>query len=109
LQNKPVLARRQDEGDLRFAKATPSNMNTMVLSLNLTHRDPVPRQIIRSKDFRVGLSHAINRQEISDVAYQRRGEPCQHALPASPRRQEAELHQRSWGSGSTEGSRVTTR
>jgi peptide/nickel transport system substrate-binding protein len=51
----------------------------MVLSLNLTHRDPVLRRIFRDKDFRIGLSHAINRQEIIDVAYQKQGEPFQAA------------------------------
>ncbi|HEY8458132.1 MAG TPA: ABC transporter substrate-binding protein [Actinopolymorphaceae bacterium] len=79
LQNKPVLAQRRDEGDYRFVDAKPSNMNTMVLALNLTHRDRVLRQIFRNKDFRIGLSHAIDRQEIIDAAYQKQGEPYQAA------------------------------
>ncbi|MEQ7127132.1 ABC transporter substrate-binding protein [Actinopolymorpha sp. B11F2] len=79
LANKPVLARRREQGDFRFAQAVPSNMNTMVVCLNLTHKDPVLREIFRNKDFRIGLSHAINRQEIIDAAYQKQGEPYQAA------------------------------
>ncbi|MEQ4209146.1 ABC transporter substrate-binding protein [Actinopolymorpha sp. B9G3] len=79
LANKPVLAKRREQGDFRFAQAVPSNMNTMVVCLNLTHKDPVLREIFRNKDFRIGLSHAINRQEIIDAAYQKQGEPYQAA------------------------------
>jgi ABC-type transport system substrate-binding protein len=79
LANKPVLAKRREQGDFRFTPAVPSNMNTMVLCLNLTHKDPALREIFRNKDFRIGLSHAINRQEIIDSAYQKQGEPFQAA------------------------------
>jgi ABC-type transport system substrate-binding protein len=79
LANKPVLAGRREQGEFRFTQAVPSNMNTMVLCLNLTHKDKVLRDIFRNKDFRVGLSHAINRQEIIDAAYQKQGEPYQAA------------------------------
>ena len=39
------------------------------LAINLTHLDPVKREIFQNKDFRIGLSHAINRQEIVDIVY----------------------------------------
>ena len=35
--------------------------------------------MFQNKDFRIGLSHAINRQQIIDLVYQRQGEPWQTA------------------------------
>ncbi len=55
----------------------------MVVFLNLTTKNPVLREIFRNKDFRIGLSHAINRQELLDVVYVGQGEPWQ----AAPRRE----------------------
>ena len=52
-------------------------MNTCVISLNLTHKNETLREIFQNKDFRVGLSHAINRQEIIDAVYVGQGEPTQ--------------------------------
>jgi peptide/nickel transport system substrate-binding protein len=83
--NKPVLARARESGDFRFFDEVPTNCVTFAIALNLNHRDPVKRQIFRNRDFRVGLSHAINRQEIIDVVYLRQGEPYQVApRPDSP-------------------------
>jgi peptide/nickel transport system substrate-binding protein len=47
--------------------------------LNLTHKDPVLRAIFQNKDFRIGLSHAINRQEIINTVYVTVGKPSQPA------------------------------
>ena len=52
-------------------------MNTVVLALNQTHKNEALRTIFANKDFRVGLSHAINRQEIIDVVFVSQGEPWQ--------------------------------
>jgi peptide/nickel transport system substrate-binding protein len=85
LRNKPVLARNRKKGDYRFLDVTDSRMNVMIIYLNLTHRDPVKREIFRNRDFRIGLSYAINRQELIDATLQRQGEPYQVApLPQSP-------------------------
>ena len=51
-----------------------------VVNLNLTHEDPVVRSMFMDKNFRLGLSYAINRQEIADIVYLGVGEPWQ-ALP----------------------------
>jgi len=59
--------------------------NTTVISLNLTHRDPVLREIFYSKDFRIGLSHAIDRKAIVAAVFDGEGEPYQVApRPESP-------------------------
>src|SRR5690606_2824822 len=47
------------------------------------HDDPVKRRILSNKNVRIGLSYAINRQEIIDAVFQRQGEPWQVA----PRRE----------------------
>lgn len=77
--NRPVFYDHQEQGDYRFFETTPTFMNTAIIALNLNHRDPVKREMFQNKDFRIGLSHAINRQEIIDVVYQAQGEPWQAA------------------------------
>jgi peptide/nickel transport system substrate-binding protein len=68
--------------------------NTAVISLNLTHRDPVLREIFQNKNFRIGLSHAINRQEIMAKVFNEEGEPYQAApKPESPFYHERLAHQ----------------
>ncbi len=82
-QNKAVFTDNMQKGGYHFFEVIPSNMNVSVIMLNLTHKDPVKRQLFQNKDFRVGLSHAINRQEIIDVVFVGQGEPWQ----AAPRRE----------------------
>jgi ABC-type transport system substrate-binding protein len=83
--NKPVLAQNRDSGGYGFFDAQAANMNTMVIALNLTHEDPVKREIFNNKDFRIGLSYALDRQEMIDVVFQEQGEPYQAApRPNSP-------------------------
>lgn len=77
--NRPVLADARETGDFHFISVEPTSMNQMVIALNLNHRDETLREIFQNKDFRIGLSHAINRQDIIDTVYQRQGEPWQAA------------------------------
>ena len=77
--NRPVLADARESGDFRFLTVENTSMNQMVISLNLNHRDPELRSIFQNKDFRIGLSHAIDRQDIQDTVYQRQGQPHQAA------------------------------
>jgi peptide/nickel transport system substrate-binding protein len=79
LPNKPVLAKGRAEGDYHFIRLENTLMNDMVISLNLTHKDPVKRKIFQNKDFRIGLSHAINRPEMIKATWQRQGVPWQAA------------------------------
>nr|MDQ3398911.1 ABC transporter substrate-binding protein [Deinococcota bacterium] len=85
LTNRAILFDNQERGDYHFFAMVPDIMNTTVLFLNLTHKDPVKREIFSNKDFRIGLSHAINREEIIDLIYIGQGEPYQAApRPESP-------------------------
>ncbi len=79
LRNKPVLAAGRERGDYEFFGLQTGSMNHTLIQLNLTHKDPTLRKIFQNKDFRIGLSHAIDRQEIIDAAFQKQGEPWQVA------------------------------
>lgn len=48
-------------------------------------KTPVLREVLQSTDFRIGLSHAINRPEVATVVYLEQGEPWEVApLPDGP-------------------------
>jgi peptide/nickel transport system substrate-binding protein len=83
LANRAVLAQNRESGGYDFFELIPSEMNTNMIALNLTTENATLREIFNNKDFRIALSHAINRQEIIDVVYQGQGEPWQGA----PRRE----------------------
>lgn len=78
-KNKPLFFENQEKGNFHFIDTVPQQMNQMVLMVNMTHNDKAKRDVFANKDFRVGLSHAINRQEIIDVVYISQGEPWQAA------------------------------
>lgn len=77
--NKPVLARSRDDAGYRFFDVTFSWMNRMVIMLNLNHKDQQLRDVFQQKDFRIGLSHAIDREEMIKAIFQRQGEAWQAA------------------------------
>ena len=83
--NKAVFFDNMEQGGYTLTNQVNANNNVMEVSLNLTHPDPVKNEIFNNKDFRIGLSHAINRQEIIDLVFVGQGEPWQAApLPESP-------------------------
>lgn len=77
LENRAVLFDNMERGDYRFYDVVHDSMNSGVFALNLTHKDPVKREVFQNKDFRIGLSHAINRSEIIDLLFVSQGEPWQ--------------------------------
>lgn len=85
LTNRAVLFDGQETGGYHFYDLSPDIMNTTTIMFNLTHPDPMKREIFQNKDFRIGLSHAMNRQEIIDLIYVGQGEPYQAApRPEAP-------------------------
>jgi peptide/nickel transport system substrate-binding protein len=83
--NKPVIFDNQKRGDYHFYKTIPTFPNTAVIDFNFNHKDPVKREVFRDKNFRIGMSYAINRKEIIDLVYLGEGEPHQAApLPGTP-------------------------
>ena len=79
LANKAVLYDNMLTGDYRFFKLTQAGSNSNVVMLNLTHKDAALREIFQNKDFRIGLSYAINRQEIINTVYVTVGKASQPA------------------------------
>ncbi|MCC3765422.1 ABC transporter substrate-binding protein [Glycomyces sp. TRM65418] len=53
-----------------------SDMN---IAFNMNHRDAALRKIFQDRQFRIALSHAIDRQELIDVLWNRVGVPSQPA------------------------------
>src|SRR5690625_3243118 len=90
-RNKPVLAEERESSDFEFYDTTLTFMNTTMISLNEDHEDGAKREVFQNKDFRIGLSHAINRQAIIDTVYQRQGEPWQGAPRSEHRLYDEEM------------------
>ncbi len=75
--NRPVLAENREKGGYVFVEAKPIGGANMNIDLNLTHKDPELRELFNKRDFRVALSHGIDRQSIIDTALLGDGEPWQ--------------------------------
>lgn len=74
-----VLFDGMDQGNYRFMEVLDLPANDTVLMLNLNVEDPVKREVFQNKDFRIAVSHAIDRQEIIDLIYIGQGDPAQVA------------------------------
>ncbi|WP_420346321.1 ABC transporter substrate-binding protein [Pelagibius sp.] len=80
VSNKAVLFDGREKADFDFFELVPSDSNLATYSFNQMHKDPVLREVLANKDFRAGLSHAINRQEIIDLVFIGQGTPMQTAV-----------------------------
>src|SRR5690606_6293944 len=89
-KNKSVLFDNQEAGDFHIFDLTPTTVNCLNIMFNMNCTDPVIQEIVRNRDFRIGLSHAINRQELLDVVYLSQGIPAQTA----PRPESKYYHER---------------
>lgn len=70
----------QLQGNLyRFYKLEDTSNNVMIIQFNLTHPDAQMQQVFQNLHFRMGLSYAIDRQEIIDMIYKGKGKPWQAA------------------------------
>jgi peptide/nickel transport system substrate-binding protein len=59
--------------------------NTNSIHFNQSYGDPGLAEIFANKDFRIGMSHAINREEIIEIVHLGQGTPAQVApLESSP-------------------------
>ncbi len=83
--NKAVFTDNKQKAGIEFFVSNSAFETPTALALNLTHKDPGLRELFQKKDFRIALSHAINRKEIIDTTYVGDGEPRQPApLDDSP-------------------------
>ena len=88
--NRAVFIDDAPKCNYRMVEENNSDMNTALISLNLTHQDPVKSEIFNNKDFRIGLSYAIDRKAIINSAYLGKGVPWQ----AAPRKESAYYNER---------------
>lgn len=77
--NKAVLTDNREQGQYDFFE-TIGGGNTQGFMFNLNHQDPRMREIFQNKNFRIAMSHCINRQEIIDLLFIGQGEPMQSAV-----------------------------
>ena len=78
-ENKSVYLQNQEKGDYRVVDIIPTMTNVLNLQFNRFTTDEVLAEIFANKDFRIGMSHALDRQEIIDIVYVGQGEPHQSA------------------------------
>jgi len=81
---RTILENAQEKSNFRFYETVASVSNTTVVSFNHNNTDIALRKIFEDKNFRIGISHAINRQAIVDVVHKGRSKPAQVGpLPGS--------------------------
>jgi len=79
-KNFPVMKENEDKGNYRVFQYGPRGLIQAALKFNLTWDGP-EREYLANKDFRIALSHAINRQEINDILFYGLGSVRNHTAP----------------------------
>jgi peptide/nickel transport system substrate-binding protein len=77
VNNKPVLAENKSKARIELVELEGTNATDVALYFNLTNKNPQLRELFRNKDFRIAVSHAIDRKEIAESAYLGAGEAYQ--------------------------------
>lgn len=79
IQAAALEAKNAQQGGYHTYQGIPSTSTSMVIAFNMNHTDPAKRALFQNRDFRVGLSYAINRAKTGN------SEPVQVApVPESP-------------------------
>jgi peptide/nickel transport system substrate-binding protein len=69
LENYTTFMENRVKGDYRIIPSLDSGTNMCTIFLNYSHKDPVLKELFLNKNFRIALSHAINRDEIANLLY----------------------------------------
>lgn len=69
IDNKAFLYDNQEKGNYHLIDMEQAGNNSAVLMLNLNANNEVLNTIFNDVDFRIAISHAINRQKIIDTLY----------------------------------------
>lgn len=75
----PLLKSAEKAGKIKVYRWGDSAVNTTQLEFNLTHKDPVVKEIFQDKRFRFAVSYAVDRQMISNLLFLGAVEPWQVA------------------------------
>jgi peptide/nickel transport system substrate-binding protein len=82
-RNYSLFLEHQKKGGYRVLKWIDGSSGPTSLLPNLNHRDPEMRKLIENREFRIALSHAIDRDAINEIEYFGIGEPRQVSPPRS--------------------------
>lgn len=77
INNKPVLAQHADQGGYVLQPLASTEAAASVLFLNQSDKNPKLRALLRTHDFRVALSLALDRDEINEIVYLGQSQPWQ--------------------------------
>ena len=75
----PLFKSAEKAGQVKVFRWASTAINAAQVEFNLTHKDPVMREIFLDKRFRFAVSHAINRKMISELVWLGLAEPWQAA------------------------------
>jgi peptide/nickel transport system substrate-binding protein len=78
--NKVVLYDARQKGNYDFYTLKSTEANVMAFVFNLNHNDETKRKLFRTRDFRVALSHALDRQMLIDAVLVGQGAPAQPSI-----------------------------
>ena len=84
--NRELYYEAMDSGKpIRIISTHPDGGNTHSIHFNLVAQDPIKNQVFNDKNFRIGMSYAIDRDEIIEVVFKGQGTPSQVCpLESSP-------------------------
>jgi peptide/nickel transport system substrate-binding protein len=84
-----VFQENAEQGDFRVGTWSSASASNETFMLNQSYSDPVYRELFQNLDFRIALSHAIDRDLINEIAYLGQGTPrTTTVVDASPYFQE---------------------
>ena len=89
--NYPMYRQFEESGGFRTVLWESGLGSEILYMVNMTHEDPVLREIFQDFRYRQALSLGINRDEINEVIFFGRAEPRQHTLVSSSRYYEQEF------------------
>jgi peptide/nickel transport system substrate-binding protein len=67
--NTPLFLSNRKEGNYRVLFWKENQGTRVAYTFNQTHEDPEKRKVFQDRRFRIALSHAIDREQINQVAY----------------------------------------
>jgi peptide/nickel transport system substrate-binding protein len=69
VENYPTVMENREKGDYRVVLEDNAGSNYGTIFFNYSHKDPVLKDLFMERDFRIALSQAIDRDEISQLIY----------------------------------------
>jgi peptide/nickel transport system substrate-binding protein len=78
--NKAVLYDNREAGGYDFYTLKSTEANVMCFIFNLNHNDEAKRTLFQNRDFRAGLSTAVDRQALIDTVFVGQGAPAQPSI-----------------------------